>query len=184
MSGAQPAPGNHGGPSRRPPLALAGLALVLGVGAACKERPQQEAPAAVAPAPAPDRVEPGQLLEGDQAVFGLALPESTKLLAVFRESASAEGPYAPEDLAVFLKSRLEVSHVEMAGTKILFPKARVKGNADRFLRVEILRAGTGSELRVRDVTPPPAEKGLSEEERWRKAGLTPSGQLLDPNGME
>ena len=34
-----------------------------------------------------------------------------------------------------------------------------------------------SEMTIRDVTPPPVEPGLSEEERWRKAGFSPQGKI-------
>ena len=34
------------------------------------------------------------------------------------------------------------------------------------------------EMVVRDRTPPPVEEGLTEEERWRQAGMTPDGKVL------
>ena len=37
---------------------------------------------------------------------------------------------------------------------------------------------------IKDVTPPPVEQGLSEEERWRRHGLTKDGQVLDPTKLE
>lgn len=153
--------------------------------AGCKEPPHRPpAEVAIQEPPAPDRLTPGQLLEGDDEVFGLRLPEHTTLLAVFRTSASMEGPYDPLDLAAYLKPRLDASHVEMAGEHILFPKARIRGGKDEIFRIEVAKAPRGASLQLRNITPPRAEQGLSEAERWRKVGLTPEGELLDPHGME
>ena len=47
--------------------------------------------------------------------------------------------------------------------------------------MEITDRDNRVELVVRDLTPPPVVPGLSEEERWRRTGLRPNGQPLDPN---
>ena len=54
------------------------------------------------------------------------------------------------------------------------------------IEVRALRAGNGdrSEMVVRDTTPPPGDPKLTEEERWKKQGLTPTGAILDPNHLE
>jgi hypothetical protein len=162
--------------------------LVLVVGLAlfgCKRTPKQELPSPVEPPPPPaDRLAPGQLIEGDVSIFGLQLPERTRVQAAFRESASTVGAYSPEDLAAYLKRRLDVSHVEIAGAKILFPRVRVRGNTTRLFRIEISPSPEGTELRLRDITPPTPIPGLTEEERWRKAGMKPNGELIDPQGLE
>ena len=44
--------------------------------------------------------------------------------------------------------------------------------------------GYRSEMIVRDTTPAPVEPGLTEEQRWQKAGLTPSGQIADPKKLQ
>lgn len=175
-------------PRKRQPASAWDLGLFValaGLSTSCKDPPQKPPTEVAAPdAPAPDRLTPGQLLEGDDEVFGLRLPEHTTLLAVFRTSASVEGPYDPLDLAAYLKPRLDASHVEMAGDHILFPKARIRGAKDELFRIEIAPAPRGTSLQLRNITPLRAEQGLSEAERWRKAGLAPDGRLLDPNGME
>lgn len=158
-------------------------ALVLGLGGCKKKAPPPPAPAALAPSE-PDRLQPEQLLEGDQKVFHLALPVSSTIEAIFRESVSVRGEYAPEDLAAYLKSRLRSGHVEMAGDKIVFPKAQVRGGDERLFRVEIGPLRGGAQLRMRDITPAPADPNLTEEERWRQVGMTPDGRLLDPHNLK
>lgn len=161
-------------------LSLWLLALVLG----CKkEAPPPPPPPTEAPVE-PDRLPPGQLLQGDEKVFELSLPVGSTVEAIFKESASVRGDYAPEDLAAYLKPRLRSSHVEMAGDKIVFPKAEVRGREGRIFRVEIAAFRGGAQLRLRDITPARAEPGLTEEERWRQVGMTPDGRLLDQNSME
>jgi hypothetical protein len=39
-------------------------------------------------------------------------------------------------------------------------------------------------MTIRDVTPPPVEPGLSEEERWKKAGFAPDGKPIDPGQQQ
>ncbi len=44
--------------------------------------------------------------------------------------------------------------------------------------------GTRSEMIVNDTTPPPFVPNLTDDQRWKKAGMTPNGQLLDPKHVE
>lgn len=150
----------------------------------CKKEAPPPPPEPAGASVEPDRLPPGQLLEGDEKVFDLALPVGSTIEAVFQGSASVFGSYAPEDLAAYLKPRLRSSHVEMAGDKIVFPKAEVRGREGRIFRVEIGSFRGGTQLRLRDITPARAEPGLTEEERWRQVGMTPDGRLIDQNSME
>jgi hypothetical protein len=63
-----------------------------------------------------------------------------------------------------------------------------KGDPARRLSIEVRAAkplGTvRSEMVIRDVTPPPVEPGLTDEQRWQKAGLSPSGAVLAPQKLE
>lgn len=134
--------------------------------------------------PEPDRLPAGQLMEGDQVAFKLSLPVGSTIEAIFRESVSVRGEYPPEDLAAYLKTRLRSGHVEMAGDKIVFPKAQVRAGDDRIFRVEIGPVPGGAQLRMRDITPARAEPGLTEEERWRQVGMTPDGRLIDAENLK
>jgi hypothetical protein len=45
--------------------------------------------------------------------------------------------------------------------------------------MEITEANRLVKLLIQDVTPRPVEPNLSDEERWRQAGLKPNGAPLD-----
>jgi hypothetical protein len=59
----------------------------------------------------------------------------------------------------------------------------VNGVPGRKLRIEVASGNGDTELIIRDVTPLSIEPGLTEEERWKKAGLKPSGGLLNPDNV-
>ncbi|MCC6645382.1 MAG: hypothetical protein IT374_07425 [Polyangiaceae bacterium] len=48
------------------------------------------------------------------------------------------------------------------------------------LRLSVSDLGGVTEISLQDLTPPPVDTTLTEEERWRRAGLKPTGEVLDP----
>ena len=108
-----------------------------------------------------------------------------KLEAVFQDAAYLVGDVTPEALANYVRQRVEVSHVEIGVARTVFPKARIKAGAkDRVYELEVMSERLATKLVIRDVTPAEPIKGLTEEERWRKAGMTPQGQPLDLKKLE
>jgi hypothetical protein len=163
-----------------------GPALALG-GCRCSKDasdPQANASAS-ARRPPVDRLAPGELAEGPTSAFGLSFPQKMRLERRFADSAHAAGPVAPEAVANYVRQRVEVSHVEIGAARTVFPRVRIKGGApDKLYRIEVVPNGMNTLLVLRDITPPPLEPGLSVEERWRRAGMTPQGKPLDPKKME
>jgi len=172
-------------PMRKPEL-LPVACLLLGLVCGCQRTPDSsEKKTVTAPLPAtPDRLPPGPLLEGTKETLGLTLPKLMQVDAIFEDSAFAQGNVSLEDLTTYVSDRVEARHVEMLPGRIVFPSARVKGDGKRTIRIEILRADDTTKLVLRDITPQPAVPGLSEEERWKRAGMTPSGKLIDPHNLQ
>jgi hypothetical protein len=144
-------------------------------------------PSASAKPKTPDRLLPGELAEGDGDLFGLRLPKEMRLEARFPTSAHATGLVEANKLVDYVKRRILVRHVELAGSRTVFDKARIKGTHQKQLfRIEIIPKGRRSKLAIELLNPakPPAEKGLSEAERWRRVGLTPDGKQLNPKQLE
>jgi hypothetical protein len=165
---------------------VAGLVLAAAAGVACKS-PSKAKDAAPVPARSVakpvDRLLPGELPAGEGQVFGLAVPRGMTVKASVADSALLEGNVPPESLANYVRDRVDVAHVEIGVARTLFPSARIRdGAADRSYEIEVVAGnGTPTRLIVRDVTPhgrngPP---DMTEEERWRQAGLTPDGKPLD-----
>lgn len=167
--------------------------LSLGLGAtcvtACKKDDSvvvEEPSVAEAPsAKTPDRLPPGKLLEGTDRAFSFTFPQKMTVDAVFPDSVHAAGPVAISDLVDYVKDRVFVDHMEMADGRIIFPNVKIRGGDHRIVRIEILkRQNRPAQLILRDLTPPPAVEGLTEQERWERAGLSKSGQLIDQQNLE
>lgn len=173
---------------RRPWRAVAAAYVALALVAGCKreEAPPPQVESNGAPRPkTPDRVAPGALLEGEKVVFGWRAPRDMKLIARFPDAAHFEGRVKLAHLEDYVRQRVVMRHVEVTPTHSIFPNVRIRGgDPKRIYRFEIAPQRDSVELVIRDITPPPPTEGLSEEERWRRAGLTPEGKLLAPNDLE
>jgi hypothetical protein len=170
------------GPGRAAPTVLLVLALV-----GCKRGARQEpSPAASASAsleaPLPvDTVLPGELGEGTEKAYGLVLPRNYVIVRRFEGAIFAEGSARAEQAANYVRRRIVASSVEVGASQTIFQGARAKGNGDApFVRIEVAETNQGSKIVLRDLTPAPVVPGLSDEERWRRAGLKPNGEVLDP----
>jgi len=53
----------------------------------------------------------------------------------------------------------------------------------RWVRIEVSAEGSGTQVYVKNVTPPPAPRGLSEKEIWSRVGRGPDGKPLNENQM-
>jgi hypothetical protein len=163
-------------------VALA-MALLIAGGCAQKSAPL--------PAPVPsasakmtvDRLLPGELGEGTARALGLAVPREMRIERVFADSFVARGHVDVEPLANYVRRRVEAASVEIGAARTLFSRAHVKGEPDaKLVRIEVVRDNDSSLLIVRDITPPPVAPGLSDDERWRKAGVVP-GKPFDPKAL-
>lgn len=167
-----------------------GIGLVLSgiAGVACRSEESRPTPTATDGAPqakTPDRVAPGTLLEGEVVAFGFRAPKDMRLVARFHDAAHFEGRVKLADLEDYVRARVVARHVEVTPTRSVFPGARIRGgDPKRVYRFELVPKPPDLQLVVRDITPPPPTEGLSEEERWKRAGLTPEGKLLAPNELE
>jgi hypothetical protein len=134
-----------------------------------------------------DRLGPGELAPGDETIFGLVLPRGMLLRAHFPGTAHAVGPMTPEDMANYLRDRVDAGRIEIGAVGTVFPEVHIKGgDPSKLYRLEVHAAGSGTELELRDVTPlpkPEPEPGISETERWRRAGYLPNGTPIDPMNL-
>jgi hypothetical protein len=172
-------------PTRLASLTAAG-AVVLAL--ACKA--ETPAPPAAASAPAStvplDRLGPDELAVGDGDVFGLPVPRGMAVIGRAPDSALLFGEVTPEAVVNYVRERVVVSHMELADGRTIFPRARIKdGPTGRVFRIDVLRDFRATKLVLTDVTPPPPPPpGLSDAERWRRAGFSPDGRPLDLKRLE
>ncbi len=160
-----------------------GLALALLWG--CEGRRLEFGPGTPSSAKPMDRLAPGELSPGTEEVWGFVAPREMRLAQRFPAEAFFVGSVAPEAVANYVRERVEADRVEIGAARTVFPAVRVKaGKPDRTFRIEVLKEGAGARLVIKDITPPPLEPGLTDEERWKKAGLTPDGKPIDPKKLE
>ncbi|HEY4102401.1 MAG TPA: hypothetical protein VGM44_00855 [Polyangiaceae bacterium] len=132
-----------------------------------------------------DRLAPNELAVGTSQIWGFTLPRSMHIEHQFPELAYAIGPVAADSLANYVRDRVIVSHVEIGAGRTIFPNARIKGGPpDHFYELDVIPQPNGSRLQIQDLTPVKVEPGLTDEERWRQAGLTPQGRPLDMKKFE
>jgi hypothetical protein len=167
---------------------LSWLVLACSTLGSCKEPPPPDADivpsASVAPPPS-DRLAPGELSPGDGNVFGLPVPRAMQVALRAPDSALVVGEVEPEALRKYVKDRVVVGFVEVRPDRTVFPTARIKdGPADRVFDIEIGRDQKLTKLHIRDTTPVTPPPGLSDAERWRRAGFTPDGKPLNLKQLE
>ena len=143
------------------------------------------APAVPSAARPVDRLAPDELAAGNAEVWGFPVPRDMQVEHRYHEVTHIIGPVKPDALANYVRDRVVVSHVEIGAARTIFPNARIKGGAsDRVYELDVIPEPGITRLVIRDMTPPKVEPGLTDEERWRQAGLTPQGRPLDPKAFE
>jgi hypothetical protein len=170
----------------------AALLATLGAAGASACSKRSEAPpaeATIASAPRPiDQALPGELAEGSERAFGLPVPRRMRIEARFPDAIYAVGEISPELLANYVRERAAVARVETGPGKTVFNEAHLKtpepGAPQRVVRIEVTVRGSVTELMVRDQTRAPAPDNVSEDERWKRHGLTPDGRPIDPTHLE
>ncbi|HEY6726926.1 MAG TPA: hypothetical protein VI197_22995 [Polyangiaceae bacterium] len=178
--------------ARRPLRSAATLVLLFaggGVALGCDRNTAAPSPStSQSGAPkTPDRLAPGELREGNGTLFGLKLPVGMKVDAQFPQSAHASGLVSVEKLANYVRQRVTVSRVELAASGTVFPQATIRGgDPARRYQIEVSSKGRTAKLSVLWLNPPkpPPVVGISEEQRWQRAGVTPDGKLIGQQQLE
>jgi hypothetical protein len=130
-----------------------------------------------------DRLKPGELGAGSQEAFGLVLPRGMRIEQRVLRAIYAAGNLAPEAVVDYLRERATFGRMELAGDRMVFSQVRIRnGRPDREYEMVVIKDRGRCRLQVRDVTPERSPAGLSMDERWKRAGLSPDGRLLDPDG--
>jgi hypothetical protein len=168
------------------PLALALAALEAG----CRHAPAQTDAREHGPPPPQaatlpiDHLAPGELLEGPEQAFGIALPRGIGVDGAFSRVVHASGRGSVSSLTKYFEARLAGGEFRDGPESATFEHVRFPSRPDRELRIHIRAWGSGVTVEVRDITPPPAPDLPDEAARWRQVGLTPDGKLADPTHLD
>jgi hypothetical protein len=126
---------------------------------------------------------PGELAEGTFKAFGLPLPRVMVARARFDDILFASGDVPSDQVANYIRARVTAEKVETGPVKTVFSRATVRGQPDVQLSIEVISHGGSTELQVRNLSLIKPLEGLTDEERWRAAGLKPDGTPLDPTRL-
>jgi hypothetical protein len=176
-----------------PSPARAWLAAVLGMcllcqlsgSLGCRTRQQPEVSSELASeVSAPDRLKPDERLPEAETAFGLPIPPGMRLTRHFDDSAYFSGPVELQSALEHVRSHVQAQDVELMGRSAIFARAYINGDAlQRLFRIEVTPLANGSQVYLKNITPQAATRGLSETEKWSRAGRNPDGTPLDPNQM-
>jgi hypothetical protein len=142
-----------------------------------------------APAPsssvAADQLGPGELVDGPLRAFELKLPLGMEIGEKFVSVVYASGQLDAMRVANYLRAQVKGGTISVGAAATVFDQVTVPANPKRILRlrVDTTAQGHGARLEVRDVTPVTLVPAKDDAERWRRAGLTPTGQLVDPSHL-
>ena len=160
----------------------------------CKNEPEitvLEAPQASVSAKPVDHLAPKELLEGDAKAFGIVLPRGVRLDQSFADVVYASGPVDTQAAVQYIRVRVREGKMiepDFAGDgKTTFDHVKVPAMPDKQLVVSVkpAKGAVGvTQIEVRDVTPTKAPELPDEAARWRAAGLTPEGRVLDPTKLQ
>ena len=156
----------------------------LAILSSCHRSDKGEAPAPGGSS-AHDRLAPGELVDGPLHAFELKLPAGIMIREAFTSVVYAWGPVDPMKLANYLRGQVRGGSISVGAAATVFDQVTVPANEGRLLRVRVETTGQGhsAQLEVRDITPPPPVPAADDAERWRRAGMTPDGKLLDPTHL-
>ena len=137
-----------------------------------------------------DHLAPGELLEGREKAFGVALPKGVAVEKRLVDVVYAMGSPPSAAVAKFFSTRVEGGKVTTGDRGTTFDGVHAPGNTNVTLRVEVATAtdgpfaGRGSRPSRSETSPRPKQPDLPDESaRWNAAGLTPDGKLADPKHM-
>jgi hypothetical protein len=168
--------------------------FLVAVLCSCKNEPEVtvlEAPTASVSAKPVDHLAPKELLEGDAKAFGIVLPRGVRLDQSFADVAYASGPVDTQAAVQYIRAHVREGKMiqpDFAGDgKTTFDHVKVPAMPDKQLVVSVkpAKGAVGmTQIEVRDVTPTKAPELPDEAARWRAAGLTPEGRVLDPTKLQ
>lgn len=147
--------------------------------------PPQRVHTAAPTATAVDRVDPYEVLEGTEKVFGFPLPHKFTVEHRFKDAVQARGDVQFDRLVAYVRARVIATDVETGPTTATFKNATLKDNPRLNLEIHIwMWGGEGVGLSVRDVTRPPAKDVVKPTDPWDQPGFDPKDRKVDPKRFE
>jgi hypothetical protein len=131
-----------------------------------------------------DHLAPGELLEGTQEAYGIKLPQLVKVDEVFSDETAASGPVALHPLVDYLRARVTGGELREGTDSATFEHVTAPGKPQPELQIHLARSRDVMRIVFRDATPPVLPPLPDDTARFKRAGLSPSGRILDPTHLD
>jgi hypothetical protein len=164
-------------------IALVAVVAVASSAGCKKTEDDASTRAGAAPSSKPvDHLAPGELVEGKETAFGVALPRAIDRTKTLSPSFYGRVHAPPNAVLAYFQARLTGGKLikEPGGTLVIDQAHAADPKVVLMLRVD--REDGASRIELRDVTPPAPELHATDEERWSAAGLKPNG-AVDPTKL-
>ena len=129
-----------------------------------------------------DHLAPGELRAGNELAFGFPIPIGMTIERAFPDAVHLVGDVDVQGLVRYVRSNAQTNVLELRGSSLVFDSVRIPAaGSDRRFRIEIFGRGHPAQLLIKEETASaqPSEPHLTDEERWRRAGMKPNGDPLD-----
>jgi hypothetical protein len=138
----------------------------------------------IAPSSTPplDHLAPGELQASAEFAFGFPIPTTMRIERAFPNAVHLVGEVEVQGLIRYVQAHAQTKTLELKGNAMVFESVRFKAaGPTRLYRIEITGRGPTTRMLIKDdtLTDSPPEPGLTDEERWRRAGMKPNGEPLD-----
>ena len=123
--------------------------------------------------------DPDELAEGTDKAFDFPIPRRMRVEARFDNAVFLMGRVPLAGLNNYIRDRVIFNKVETGPSKTVYLSAALKANPKRVLELAVSNDYGTVELVIRNRSRQPADEGLTEAQRWKRAGLTPDGRGIE-----
>lgn len=132
-----------------------------------------------------DHLAPGELVEGTEQAFGLALPRGVHVESSDKGDVRAVGLVTLHAFVKYLRTHVQESELDEGDLYANLRKVKLHGKPGELYEMHLAPAGfRGTSLLMQDVTPAPMQDLPNEAARWKAVGMTPNGKVLDPTHLD
>jgi hypothetical protein len=119
--------------------------------------------------------------------FGFPVPTTMRVDRAFPNAVHLVGDVNVQGLVRYVQANTVAASPELRGNLLVFNSIRLPdADPTRTFRIEIASIGRTTTLALKDTTPAklPEEPGVTDEERWRRAGMKSNGSPLDVSQLQ
>lgn len=131
-----------------------------------------------------DHLAAGELLEGSEEAYGIKLPQGVVVNEAFSKETDASGAVALHPLVDYFRAHVHDGDLREGDSSATFEHVTAPGRPEPLLQIHLAMSRDVIKIVIRDETPPVLPPLPDDAARFKRAGLTPSGRILDPTHLD